>query len=325
MISMWLALAAVAQAPSEDEASEEVVVWGQPFLRWDRRWYVESEVFFPFPLRIEGYYNSEIWINAMQVRAVMSCRNDGGNKRRIEAMCTIDDLSLVGLMPRRKRTDARKAVLAEIDSTLTGSEVQLQAKARGTVPNVGLEGLSSRNDRTRRRSESLRQVMMRAIVPFHLKLPRTVRNGAEWYDHESRMMSIPTLNQASGGGVQVAHTMNLYKGNFLVQSIGKAMVSVPGQTLERPGDLGTTDFIEAGRMVFDLSLDSVALFEPATGIMTERVWAVRGESTASSASTQPVPYHHVGMLRMLGDDERPAVGETKLVDNNGWVAWEPPK
>ena len=325
MISLFLALgAAFGQTAAPDDVTEEIYVWGDPFARWEKRWYVETEVMFPQPFRLMGYLNNEVFVSAVQIRAVMGCRNDGGSRKLIEAFCTIEDLALVGLSVRRAMTDNRKAVLTELDGALTGTQVQLQAKTRGRVPNVDLEGLSTRNNRSRERLESLRQLMMRAIVPFHLKLPKTVRSGAKWFDHDSRMMTVPTLTQASSGGTTVAHYMNRYKGHLLVQTKGEAVARVPGQSVRLRSDDGTDQFVDQGVMVFQLELDGVAIFDPETGIMTERVWSVRGESTASSISVQPVGYHHVGMLRMLEDDERPNVGQTKLVDQSGWTAWTPP-
>lgn len=324
MISVVLALGAAQAQPARDEPVEEVIVWADPFLRWNKRWYVETEVMFPLPFRLMGYLNNEVWVGAVQVRAVLACRNDGGSKRLIEAFCEIEDIAMVGLSNRRAITDARSAVLTEIDAALTGVEVQLQAKKQGTVPNVDIEGLTTRNNRSRQRQESLRQLMMRAIVPFHLKLPRTIRSGAKWFDHDSRMMSVPTLTQASSGGTTVAHYMNNYEGTLLVQSKGAATVRLPGETVGVAGEIGTTQFVERGAMLFDLELDSVSIFDPDSGIMNERVWSVRGQTTASSVNTQPIGYHHVGALRMLGDDDRPDVGDTKLVDKDGWVPWTPP-
>lgn len=309
---------------SDDEAVEEIIVWANPFLRWEKRWYVETEVSFAQPFRLMAYENREVWVSAVQIRAVLGCRNDGGSRRLVEALCTIEDVGLIGLMPRRAITDARREVFDEVDATLTGVEVQLQANRRGTVPNVDLEGLSDRNQRTRDRAENLRQLMARVVVPFHLKLPKTIRTGSRWFDYDSRLLTMPSI-QASSGGVTVAHFMNHHRGNLLVQSVGKATVKIPGQTIHEVDGDGFDNYLEVGAQRYDMELNSVAIFEPDSGIMAERVWSVTANSTASSTSTTPLSYTHVGMLRMLGDADRPVVGETKLVDTDGWKGWEPPK
>lgn len=314
-----------ALAQSAPDAAEEVLVWGDPFLRWEQRWYVETEINYPTPFQLPGYVSQEEWVTVLQVRAVLACRKDGGGPQRIEARCEIEDLALVG-RPRRgfDATPEGSALLRELDATLTGAEVQLQAGHRGTVPNLDLEGLTGEDQRARARAEMLRQVLARVVVPFHLRLPKTVRPGARWFDQRSQIFTMPSSKQASVGAGTVAHYLDPYQGRLLVQSIGRAQVKLPGKIARSTDTFGMITEREQGALRFALDLDSVAVFDPDTGIMVERVWSVMGRSTGSSAVTRDAHYHHVGQLRLLGEHDRPDVGATKMVGRAEWVAWTPP-
>lgn len=299
------ALAAPADAPSGDvdadgpsgdapsgDASEEIVVWGDRLLRWERRWYVQTEVAFPSGLALFAERNLEVVLAAVQVRVVLSCDRDFPMGPLLEEVhCDIEDVGIIGL-PRGHVTDADR-VLAEIDATLTGANVQMQVTPAGAVPYLDLEGVPARNERTRERQEQMRQLMSRALLPFHLKLPGTVQSGATWRETASRLMSMPSGTGSIGNSV-VSHRMDLLGDRFIVQSVGTGMLSPNG-----------------GVDYFDTWLDGVAVVDRDTGILSERVWAVRGEPTPSSpCAMSGATYHHIGRLRMLGAREHPDVGGT---------------
>ena len=57
----------------------------------------------------------------------------------------------------------------------------------------------------------------------------------------------------------------------------------------------------ASEMHFDATLDGVALFDPKTGVMRERVTRMFAVSTASSALQATA--HTIVRIRQLGDEE----------------------
>ncbi|MEZ4240950.1 MAG: hypothetical protein R3F59_33290 [Myxococcota bacterium] len=316
---LWLWAAALA-APAEPV--EDIVVWGDRFQRWERRWLVQTEVVLPEPLVLLAERNREVALQAVQVRAVFDCDKDFPQGRRSwEVHCTIEDIGLIGLAPAPGRGAAQ--VLAETDAALSGARVQLQVTEDGGVPDVDLEGLTAADDRGRRRVEAMRQLMSRVVLPFQLRLPDTIRDGAAWYEPAPRLMSMPS-GTGSGGSSTVAHRMDLVGDKFVVQSIGegtvKATVGVEALAPLANSDNGNgplIDVIDLATPTWALRLDGVAVVDRDTGIMSERVWAVRGEPTATVASRGP--YAHTGRLELLGEHDAPDVGPTKLAALGEWV------
>lgn len=319
-----------AHAGPEATATEEVVVWGDRLLRWERRWYVQTEVGYPLGVALFADKNREASLSAIQIRAVLSCDRDFPMGPLLEEVsCAIEDVGLVGLS--RAATADGDAVLDELDATLTGAKVQMQVTPAGAVPYVDLEGVAAHDKRTRDRLEQLRQLVSRLMLPFHLKLPDVVRDGAQWQETASRLMSMPS-ETGSGGGSVVTHRMDLVGDRFIVQSIGEGTIAptVGREALVDSGVQGMPDVRGLPVDIYELHLTGVAVIDRPTGIMSERVWAVYGGLTASSPHAPgDNPFHHLGRYRVLDDVERPDVGQTYLAGLDGkgglpaWVALEP--
>jgi hypothetical protein len=290
-----------------DPPSEEIVVWGDRFARWEHRWHVETEIRLPYPLAMIGWRNTETELSAIQVRAVLSCDKDFEQwGRSWEVHCDIEDIGIVGMPVRRARHDA--ALLREIDATLSGASVQLQVHEAGGVPNLDLEGVSAHDQRTRARRESLRQLMSRVMLPFHLSIPTPIYDGKQWYEPHSRLVSIP-CDQGTHAGITLAHHLDALDPEwFVVRSLGEASA--------RPFSSDGTRRIDT----FDLDVGGVAMIRRSDGVMTERVWSVSGGLTPSSASVlDALVYSHTGHLRILGPDEAPDVGRTAVTARTGWA------
>jgi hypothetical protein len=336
----WLAGAAVAA-----EVSDEIVVWGDPFARWRHRWTVQTEIGFHEPQVLFATNNEELSLAGLQIRAVLDCDVDFvlGPEAR-EVSCVIEDIGLVARPRLNLRTN--DAVLAEADATLTGATVQLQVKAAGQVPNVDLEGVPADNDRRRKRVEQLRQLISRAIGPFHLELPGAIRDGAQWHEYNSELFRLPTGTAGAGtrevvgtsttgsfGGSTIAHYLNrVDPQHFIIQSIGRATMTTESRTgsLSRSAD-GAASESSPPRDIIAMDMHGVAIVDLDTGILSERVWVVSGEATASSPNTiLGVGWHHSGRLRMLRPDEVVDVGPTWVARSSvrgderpPWVPLEP--
>jgi hypothetical protein len=265
------------------------------------------------------------------VRAVLSCDKDFQQWWRTwEVHCGVEDIGLVA-MPAL-RTDHDQALLDELDATLTDARLQLQVSEAGGVPDVDIEGVSAHDERTRLRQETLRELVSRVALPFHLAIPDPVHDGKRWYEPHSRLLSIPTL-QGSVGSITLAHYLDgLGPDYFVVQSIGKATVKPYtgfNEIIDTEGK--AVDLAD----IFDLDMHGVALVRRADGIMSERVWVVSGGLVPSSPhNLDGLTYYHAGRLRILGPDERPGVGNTwvaarqvagrsKDLDRPEWVSLPP--
>lgn len=323
---IWLAGAAFA-----GDAVEEILVWADRFARWKHRWYVETEVILPTPFAVSAIANGEIRVSGFQIRAVLDCDVDfvlGPNAR--EVTCALEDVGLVLRPIVYSASDDQ--IVAELDATLTRAAVQLQVREDGSVPNVDLEGVSGASQRESVRREQLRQMISRAVLPFHLKLEDTVRLGSSWYDYESPLFWMVTQSQAvdyrgtrggraagtaSLGASTVASFLDvLDEKHLVIQSVGKAtMVGNPPVVGQLSQDLeGKWTESMPPTDQFALELTSVGIVDRDSGILTERVWVVKGGMTASSPNTlSGGTWFYAGRLRMLAQDEHPNVGES-------WVA-----
>ncbi len=315
----WFVIAAMAKDPApaavepEPPVSDEIIVWGDPFVRWDQRWHVETELRFGEPFRLFADNNLESRLSNVQLRVVLDCDRDVVlGPRRAKVRCVIEDIALVAMTSRPGADDLR--VLQEADAAMTGAILELQVTADGGVPNVGLEGFSPKNKRDRLRQEQYRQILSRVILPFHLELPPVISGGVRWYEYNSRLMSMPSAN-VSAGSTKLAHFMDLFEGRLVVQTIGEGLVSPEGGWEAIGGDAATGQATMMSRPVdtYQTEMHGVALFDLETGTMSERIWAFGGELTASSPNMlRALKYGHRGHLRLLAARDSPDVGATGM-------------
>lgn len=363
----WMALglgSALAEPPRApiDDSPEEIVVYGDDFARWDNtRWLVTSELVLPLPLLLGADDNISFFSYAMQTRMVLLCDKDGKQtKKRLEVMCEIEDVGIMATSVRRwKREKDRErveAVLQEIDAKLTGAKIQMQVDFKGGVNNVDLEGLVANNQREREINETLRQLLLRVVSAFHMKIPDHAQRSGQWYEYNSNLMKLPSVT-APRGSTTMAHTVSRHNADGyqyqLVQTLGQGTVAVnlPNFNASNPGQQafgsdsatsldggtggvgsngGTPDpggAVPVGNSNFaakELDVEAtykidhtgVAVFERDSGIMTERVWSSRGTPTASSAG---------GTLNnvFLNVGRIKMLGQGDVVDvgRTGQVAW----
>jgi hypothetical protein len=215
-------------------------------------------------------------------------------------------------------------ILAEADERLTGTKLQIQVSDDGQVQNVDIEGLEAHDQRTRRINETLRILLARMMAGFDMKL-RKWNNLSEgqWVEYNPELMAMPTPDfVASRGSSILIHQLNKYRGERVVQSVGRGTISY--------GDGSNENF-------FSTRFNGVSIYDPEEGYMTERVWSLFGTPTASSAIADAgagAPYWHAGRIRILGDGEVADVGPTEEVAMPGapeayletglkeWVAME---
>ncbi|MFT5460038.1 MAG: hypothetical protein ACI9K2_006553 [Myxococcota bacterium] len=235
---LWLLGVALAQenvtAPvaADLNSIEEVIVIGDPFARWDgTRWYVATEIITPLGLQLQRDENDQFWSHAFQLRSVFACEKDYKlGAKRFEVHCTIEDIGIQAHSRQRTVKEAQRAqvqrVLDELDAKLTGVDIQLQVKDDGSVSNVDIEGLSRSNRREGLIAETLRQLVARMALGFHMRIPDGAEKAGKWAEYKSALMSMPSI-QSSNANSTVMHFVNPYKGQRLVQTVGEGMVSVP--------------------------------------------------------------------------------------------------
>lgn len=306
------------QAAAQDPVSEEIVVWGDLFARWDNtRWFIETEVGVPWKVNFAKDENKSFQTQEYQLRTVLACDKDWrlGN-RKYEVDCAIEDFAIVGSIaePNVTEKDVARAqeILDEIDTKLTGVHLQLQVADDGRVLNLQLEGLNTENRRQSDMAETLRQVLSRVVVGFNLKMQKFNQlHEGKWQEFNSTVLTMPLPSGVPGaiGSNLLVHYLNRYQGHVLVQSIGRGSTNV-GDTL------------------YTLNYTGVSIFDPNDGFMTDRVWALEGEPTASALFAAAAHYFHAGKIRLLGSAEHPDVGLSRPVNGRKQSsdllpAWQP--
>ncbi|MCB9664278.1 MAG: hypothetical protein H6732_09205 [Alphaproteobacteria bacterium] len=308
-----------AEEPAPARRMEEVVVYDDPYARWDHtRWHVRTQLGLPTPYLLYDYSSHEMEPVAIDLDFVMSCvKTWRRNKTRQEVDCTIDDLA-VRAAPWRLKEPYGEEILAYLDQRMTGSRLQLLVADDGRVMGVDLEGFTEDNDRQKAIFQQARMLLDRALAGFHLRLPpRSAIRLGQWVEYNPTLFAIPYVPPQSArsmqearapaiyntlGGSRVIHQLDPYKGHQVVQSVGEGTISLGGD--------------EDNENFFHVKLEGVSLYDPKTGVMFERVYAVHGKATAGStmAYGRADPrYFHVGSLRLLEEDEQVDVGATGMV------------
>lgn len=309
---------ATAQAAPERPV-EEIVVYDDPYARWDHtRWHVRTQLGLSSPYLLYDYSSHEMEPIALDLDFVMSClKTWRRNKTRQEVDCTIDDLA-IRAASWRLREPYGDEILAYFDERLTGSRLQLLVADDGRVVGIDLEGFDEDNDRQKAIFQQARMLLDRAVAGFNLRLPpRSAIRLGQWVEYNPTLFAIPYVPPQSRrsqlearapavyntlGGSRIIHQLDPYKGHQVVQSVGEGTISLGGE--------------EDNENYFSVKLDGVTLYDPKTGVMFERVYAVHGKATAGSTMAYgraDPKYFHVGSLRLLGDTEPVDVGTTALV------------
>ncbi len=256
---------------------------------------------------------------------------------------------------RERDREIVQSVLDDLDARMTGARVQMQVDEEGGITNFDIEGMDSDNLRERKIQETTRQLMSRVMSGFHLRIPDHAQRNGTWAEYHSELFDLPSLTSSRGSSLMV-HGVAPYEGGKLriVQTRGEGLTVValpigggdpfspPPPEVEGGGSSGGPAGIGAASMSapamvsgggpsgkvmsegesgmdasFAMVVQGVAVFETATGIMTERVWTCFGTPTAGSARNVGA-YRNVGRIRLLGETERPDVGGTVQ------VAWPTP-
>jgi hypothetical protein len=325
----------------DDDEIERIVVIADPFARWDgTRWFIKTEIGLPYELKFFADQNWEFWTSAFQIRTIVACDKDFKiSKNRQQVHCTIEDFGIQAtdssdmktkleqkiIEKRIARREAAgkpalteskeerrahiQAILDEIDTKLSGASLQLQVSSMGRVTNIDLEGVPKDSVREAEMFATLRALLSRVIVGFDMKLENhDFLEQGFWVEYSSALMSIPAPDETSMGSSMLIHRLSKIDGNLIAESRGKGLISI---------------FDDQN---FTTSFAGVAVYDEDTAYMTERVWVLKGIPTANT--WMDLPYWHAGRIIQLDPDQKPSLGETRLVHLpccpvEGVAAWIP--
>lgn len=336
----WLILAASAQSTPE-------TAWP------GSRWLVEIEETTPSPLELSAEENYSFRTRALQMQSVLACPKATPLGKNLEVECRFESVALRAtprsLDPGEALNPHNPEVLTNMVGRLAGTRVVFVMSPDGRVVTVDLPDIEVGNRRESESRETLRCLAFDVVSSFHLKRPEDWKGG--WTEKNSLLLRAPT-RPASSGMSKTEHSVSQIEGQTVIQSTGSGTFTSPyepwefnyngkitsfgntgtGQGKGGGGGLGPvgtanptaandgrstgsqpaattpTDYTFAGTM------SSVTVFDPATGLPAERVWATLGTPTASSlGNMQGLSVYYAGRLKRLGPTEAAALGATEVV------------
>ena len=304
-----------ATAHAQDDEDDEIVVYGDRFKRWDKtRWSILTEVMLTAPIKLRRTENDSMRITAYQLRMVMACEKDWKISRgKWEVLCEIEDVGFqaVGWRDDATRTEINAAVIAEVHQRLAGAALQLQVTKNGRVSNVQIEGKEARNRREMGIQETARQLVLRMMAGFDMKLRKhNFLKTGQWVEYRTPLFDMPNLVERENGGMSsrsnmgsalVVHQLDPYKGHLVVQSVGKGTVVMAGND-------GMDDMSQS----YSMNMEGVSIYQKEGGFMTDRVWYVTGAPTGNFWASSK--YFSAGRLEMLGEKQQIDVGPTQQVN-----------
>lgn len=297
--------------------------------RWSgepRRYRIETEVLVPSFMWFIADNNLQARVSAWQVGLVLNCPSAvPSGKKAWQVECQIEDAALrAAALPGDQATASRPSilnpVLDELDRKLTGATIQIGLKKDGRVTMVDIEGLERANRRIGQMNEILRQVVSRAIAGFDLELPEGGVAPASWTQRSSQLMVAP--NQVGTfGGTETVHRVFQVIDATTDPGLPAGQISAVLQSTGRGTIAPMSGASDAPQNLYSCKLESVAVFDATAGLLTERVWAVEGEPTASSAITEGgagIPYYQHGQLNWIRPGEpAPGLGKTEEIASPG--------
>ncbi|MEZ4320898.1 MAG: hypothetical protein R3F61_25700 [Myxococcota bacterium] len=322
----WLALAAAADDASAEDVSEEIIVWQQPFARFDdKRWLVRSEVITP-ALTPLGTVKTPIGAMGWQLEAIVHCRLVDTKGSLREADCILEDAALRVHVPKARPDGNADVAIRAMAAELKGKNLQLQVNKKGRVPNTDVDGLAEDNQDERRLVTGVHTMMTQVSGAFHMDFPKRDPRGHTWVSYQEPLLMLASPRRGIGSQ-EVLHRVDVVDGRWILQTKGRSTSTSPlpnpdaGLPCTWPSKYGSCianaqvypDFLDT-EMTYALDLSGVAVVDPDAGYPTERVWAVTGAATASSpGALGTTDYWSAGLLRELGRDEVVTLGASGLV------------
>lgn len=184
---------------AEGESAIELTVRPEPFARFDHtRWRVDTQVGMPYPAVMYALFNDEVQFTALDVSMVVACDLDGeASSERQWVRCLVEDASIRLVPWLRNLPQGTDAVVRDTDDVLTGLEVVLEVGADGRVLDVGLLNEPQTNRRINLQYENVRQVVLRAMLGFHMRTPETYTVGEDWVERNSRLFTLPAFRYSA--------------------------------------------------------------------------------------------------------------------------------
>ena len=332
------------------------------------RWLLKTECVLPLEVDLLSETNEEFILKAYQLRTTVTCNKAEQVGKNTVVTCEVEDAAMQatphGESPSERELKNSQIVIEDVERRLEAGSIEININKKGKVFRVDVVGMEWDNVRSRRARERIRQLATDLAMGFSFQIPK--KWEGTFGEMNSPLLRAPSVPSA-GGSSTTSHAVSLLDGRTVVQSQGQGLALVPntpwefvsgdkvsgskaqdqqveggGSNLSGEGSVGGTRIgggtVRGGATPvsstpetrpYDVNLTSVAVVDPATGMLTERVWNVAGAGTPSAVgSFQGVNLWYTGYIRQLTADEKPDLGPTQMVHPPGvkigdLPAWEP--
>lgn len=277
------------------------------------RYHINGSVFVPDWIWLRSLNNLEIRSNEIYMELVTTCGPREPSKKRWEVDCIID---AVGLQAAALPADAQKQksadagedsrldrILVEWSERLQGETIRTQWSATGRVRSITLPTLDRRNRRDGENSEIIRQVLVRALSPLDLNLPRkgSDKGDRTWSEKEPLLAGFLS-DSGSVGNIPTQHTIDVRRGDQVrITSQGAGTVGNAGRVQNVAGTQQIADF-------FEVEFTTETFFDIGQGHMVRREAIFGGSPTASSSiadGTAGLPYLQTYRVQLIPTDAPP--------------------
>ena len=271
MLSLLLAASLTAQA--QDFAFQ----WPEA----ESRYHFESLIAFPKGLTFYAVQNVEGRVLQFGIAGDLVCTASPGPKFS-KVVCQLDDVLLEG-QPIRGDEKQVPVVMKEYGDLLSEARVELEVNPDGRVRTFDLEGFPKGTQRENDISETLRQVLRRALSPLDVMAPKDGVDPGKAWKHKGLPMGFElfTKTGTTGGVLLKYETVDDVAGRKVFEGGGRGNVSTNAEA-----DAGGQGAVNLNGYSFT-TVDPVAHQLAYSEIVVEGILSARA---AAGAVNQDIHY-----------------------------------
>jgi hypothetical protein len=338
---------ALPERVAEDGVDVVYLIQADPMARWrDTRWVVQTQVGMPWPAALYAEFDHEVQFVAYDLEMVVHCDlGEPIGRGTAEVLCGVEDAALRVAAWRGAGAPWADQVVQEADARLTGLQLALQVAEDGRVLDLTLVHEPQTNRRVNTIYENLRQMVLRAMVGFHARLPSQWPVEQDMIERNSRIFAIPAFQFVPlGGGAASALPMpaDLAIGGVASQGPPGAGPGQVGAVLGVDAALYAPNtpasgwsVAHAGQLQSPLTLGRSALIHRLSRYKGAYVMQTKGQGTLDVGADVPLTYTGTldgvsvydearGFLteRRWALDLDPTAGNVLADGVAGWSAWQ---
>jgi hypothetical protein len=260
-----------------------------------RRFVAKAEVVLPEAIEFNAAVNIDALVNTVQLDLVLTCAAlDDVGKTAWLIRCDIDAAS-VRATPNPQSIHRVEKVAPEWAAVLADQAwIEIVQGVDGKLRQVDLKGVDTRINRLRRIGEMMRQLVLRAIAPLDVHLPKggDDRGAGQWIQKGGLAWMLPSLTGTLGSSETRWQIGTRAGDRVLLASSAKGLIA------------SSEEFNGQPRNTIAAQMTGAAVWDAVDGAIVESSYKMTGTVTASSvqAEAREYSYSQVALVRQLASD-----------------------